>query len=182
MIGAHSSISPMILTVAQEFRGTSPLRVLVYQSNFFAGRFPKETFELTDPRHALGKLVTTDAMPDRDQSLLRMRTEMFHVSGLVAAVFIGGMKGILEEAVLFSQINHSLGLPMYAVGSVGGASRELHEQGWNNLPAADFTGGPHADIRSGILGDWRRGYRPLARTIFDALDSARTAKQLHSRG
>ena len=42
---------------------------------------------------------------------------------LVAAVFVGGMEGIKEEASMFKDLQPSK--PCYAVGAPGGAARDL---------------------------------------------------------
>jgi hypothetical protein len=63
-----------------------------------------------------------------------MREEMLSRPRLAAAVFIGGMEGIFDEFQLFRQYHADS--PILALGSPGGASRELALQlGLNDLPS-----------------------------------------------
>ena len=98
VFGAHPTISPLVLLVAGE-QGRSEA-VEVYQSRFFEQQIPHETKRLI----ALGLAVPhwTDLVPGEDEddprpSLALMRDEMLKDEPFDAAVFIGGMKGIVDE-------------------------------------------------------------------------------------
>jgi len=173
VFGAHPSISPMLLTVAQEFPLLPEPRITVFQSAFFAGTFPQETLELTDPSHGLGRLVQTPAARDLLGSLRAMRDAMFQHPGLCAGVFVGGMDGLFDEADLFK--THNPGLPTYAVASTGGAALDLlvrstvpvsasHQAAVQYTPD-HFCGAPVASIDPALLITRGVGYTRLARAL-----------------
>jgi hypothetical protein len=154
VFGAHPSISPMVLDTARDIalyrneqrsesdsrmapRAVSSAlaakaRVLIFQSAFFERELPQSTLQLASWQ--AGVLVLTRAVAGgttgeaRMSSLMRMRELMVSVPDLRAAIFIGGMEGVEEEARLFRQ--HAPARPMYAIASTGSAARNL----WNHEP------------------------------------------------
>ena len=174
--GAHPSISPMILMVAREFPPPATPPIEVYQSRFFLGPYPAETYELAKPPE--GVLVEVDAeecngAPDQQASLVRMRDEMIQRPGLVAAVFVGGMEGVTEEARSF-RAHHGAARPAYALASAGGAAADLLDPQHGGDPAA-FSGSPAAPVDVALLQEQRAGYTRVARAIFDVLEAAMRA-------
>ena len=122
VFGGHPAITPMVLESARRFGREARKRVVVFQSLFFEDKIPKETFELA--RWELGTpLWTAPRGNDRWRSLTWMREAMIASPNLIAAVFIGGMEGVFEEARIFKKTWGSL--PCFAVGSTGSAAAVL---------------------------------------------------------
>jgi hypothetical protein len=165
--GAHPSISPMVLAVAREFPPAPVPPVEVYQSKFFHGRYAPETYELACP--PLGILVETDAAADKDTSVRQMRDDMLSRPGLIAAVFVGGMDGVIDEAKRFRDLPWKL--PAYAIASAGGGAADLYDP---QQPLA-FAGGAIAPVDPDLLSAERIGYTRVAREIFDSIEQARGA-------
>jgi len=64
---------------------------------------------------------------DRDESLRKMREEMLQSQRFEAAVFIGGMEGVLEEAAMFAELYPEAA--MIPVASTGAAASEVYWAG-----------------------------------------------------
>jgi len=141
IFGGHPQISPMVLEAATRFRSEeSPENlVVVFQSLWYNERIPQKTLDLANWRY--GTALWTEAGQDRDQSLTIMRQAMVASPGLIGAIFIGGMDGIREEAVLA----HQAAIPrLFAIGSTGSAAADLLGQGarWGDavVPPEKFVG------------------------------------------
>jgi SLOG cluster3 family len=118
--GGHPAITPMVWAVCEDLGVNFAKAVVLYQSKFFADVFPEEN-------RRFGNVEYVDAVPgDRQASLLQMRKAMLSRDDLAAAVFIGGMEGILEEYSLFVEIHP--GARVVAVPSAGGAALQLAEK------------------------------------------------------
>jgi len=118
--GGHPAITPMIWAVCEDLGLDYARAVVLYQSTFFADAFPEEN-------QRFGNVQYVEAVPqDRAASLLRMRNAMLSRDDLIAAVFIGGMEGILDEYELFTA-QHP-GAKVLAVPAPGGAARQLSER------------------------------------------------------
>ncbi len=110
----------MVWAVCESLRVAYSEAVVLYQSRFFADMFPEENLRF-------GNVEYVEAVPgDREASLLRMRKAMLSRDDLVAAVFIGGMEGVLAEYELFTEF-HPDGTTI-AVPAAGGAALELAER------------------------------------------------------
>ncbi len=115
--GGHPAITPMVWAVCEDLGVDFAKAVVLYQSKYFVDIFLEEN-------QRFGNVEYIDAVPDdRQASLLRMRQAMLSRNDLTAAVFIGGMEGILEEYKLFSDFHP--GATVLAVPSAGGAAKEL---------------------------------------------------------
>jgi len=114
--GGHPAITPMIWAICADLGLEYAKAVALFQSRFFSAEFPEENDNFTN-------LTVVDAVDgDRDKSLARMRREMlsgpFH-----AAIFIGGMEGVIDEYDLFTSLHPgAMVLPLFAPG---GAARDL---------------------------------------------------------
>ncbi|MGS9811630.1 hypothetical protein DY990_32365 [Pseudomonas aeruginosa] len=128
--GGHPAITPMIWAICADLGVTYSAAVHLFQSRFFSAVFPEENDHFSN-------LTVVDAVEnDREASLVRMREQMlsgpFH-----AAVFIGGMEGVLEEYKLFSCMHpEALVLPAFAPG---GAAQDLAKQLGMTEDRVDFT-------------------------------------------
>ncbi len=142
VLGAHPSISPLIVDVATEYfqsrwgdgaDGQRP--VLMYQSNAFRDVIPAATRDLESMGFA--SIIQTEVLngehydptpPPREQclaSLAHMRQRMFAESQPVAMVAVGGMQGVVREARLFLEM-FTRG-DIYVLTKSGGASSRLNE-------------------------------------------------------
>ena len=123
-----STIAPLLLYVAAEQPAKGRPEVVVYQSAIFDPIMPEATrrFEA----EGVGVLVRTAAVdgepPDPTQaprSLELMRRQMLVDEKPVAAIFIGGMEGVIVEHDLFRDLFPDA--PTYALGHPGGEARAL---------------------------------------------------------
>ena len=103
-------------------------RIIVYQSRAFEDVLPVETKRYQDK--GIGEINWTDRIGDEPpdpkfapRSLKKMRCQMLTESKPVAAVFIGGMKGISDEYNLFHKLYRAA--PVYAFSRPGGEARKL---------------------------------------------------------
>lgn len=109
--GGHPAITPMVWTVAQDIGVDYGRWVRLYQSAYFKDDFPE------DNEHFQNVTYTENVENDRKKSLLHMRERMFSEHAFSAAVFIGGMSGIVEEYDLFRQHQpHATVLPVVSTG------------------------------------------------------------------
>lgn len=116
--GGHPSITPLIRYVLQRDHVPISPHVRLYQSKFFEANFPEDNFHFED-------VCLVERQPSREGSLTKMRDEMLGLNSFAAGVFIGGMEGVLEEFMLFTERNpKALLLP---VGSTGGAAKILYD-------------------------------------------------------
>lgn len=118
--GGHPAITPMVWAVCEDLGVNYAKAVVLYQSKYFSDIFPEEN-------KRFGNVNYVDAVPDdREASLLRMRKAMLSRDDLVAAVFIGGMEGILLEHALFTDFHPKA--KILTVPAAGGAARQLAEK------------------------------------------------------
>lgn len=124
--GGHPSITPLIRYVLQRIGAQVQDHVTLYQSLFFERDFPKdnEVFE---------HKVHTARYPTKEESIAHMRERMLSEHKFEAAVFIGGMEGIIEEYEIF-KAKHPEAL-IVPVASTGAAARILYER--LNAPFGD---------------------------------------------
>ena len=115
--GGHPAITPMVWTVCEDLDVDFSKSVVLYQSKFFKDFFPEENKRFANVEYV------DEVKDDRDASLLRMREAMLSRDDLAAAVFIGGMEGIVAEHELFTRF-HPEG-KVLPVPAPGGAAREL---------------------------------------------------------
>ena len=115
--GGHPAITPMIWVVAEKLGVDYAGWVRLYQSRHFVDKFPEEN------ERFLNVTYTSDVEGDRDRSLLLMRERMLSDCSFFAAVFIGGMEGILHEYHLFKRFQPSA--CVLPIVSTGGATRDV---------------------------------------------------------
>ncbi len=119
--GGHPSITPLITLVLDRYCLKMSDRVTLYQSEHYRKQFPPENKDV-------GNRIITEDKGDKKESLKLMREKMIGDNDFVAAVFIGGKDGVLEEFELFQNYHpDALILP---IASTGGASECLYV----NLP------------------------------------------------
>ncbi len=123
--GGHPAISPMIWTIAKNIGVDYGSWVRLYQSKHFSDQFPE------DNERFRNVTFTEDIENDRNKSLLSMRMQMLSEFRFSAAVFIGGMSGILEEFDIFRKLQPNAAI--VPVVSTGGAAMEIAKR----LPHVD---------------------------------------------
>lgn len=115
--GGHPAITPMILVMSEGMSIDYAEWVTLYQSEFFKDEFPE------DNERFRNVVFTEKLNNDREASLKLMRQRMFKEHEFKAAVFIGGMGGIVAEYEMFRQLQpHAKVIP---VTSTGGASLDV---------------------------------------------------------
>jgi hypothetical protein len=115
--GGQPAITPMIWVVAEDIGIDYGRWVQLYQSRHFRDDFPE------DNERFRNVIYVEDVDKDRERSLRTMREKMFTDREFAAAVFIGGMGGILDEFELFRRLQPKAAV--LPVVSSGGAVLEL---------------------------------------------------------
>ncbi|MYM41043.1 SLOG domain-containing protein [Duganella qianjiadongensis] len=135
--GGHPAITPMVWAVCEELGVEYSKAVTLYQSKLFTEYFP-------DENKRFGNVVLTDAVDgDEAQSLLRMRTEM--LSGTFeAAVFVGGMDGVVAEFAMFQKMHPKA--KVLALRLPGGAALTLADQMGQAENRIDFARMFHEEL------------------------------------
>ena len=133
--GGQPAITPIIWEAARRLGVPYERSVLLYQSAFFRDRYPAANLRFDN-------WVEVEGVPgDMQASLVRMRSRMFNDHPYEAAVFIGGMEGVIEE---FEALRDAApGARVVPLPAPGGVSRELFQR-VENLPSemrtrTDFT-------------------------------------------
>jgi hypothetical protein len=128
---AHPTIAPLLLYVASELPAERPPEIVTYQSDLFEDVLPADTRRFE--REEIGRFVWTPQAEGEapvpgswDQSLDIMRRQMLTETRPSAAMFIGGMEGIIAEYSMFTELFP--GAPCYPLGRPGGESRHLVER------------------------------------------------------
>ena len=117
--GGHPSITPMIWSVTEHLNTNYANWVTLYQSTFFEDDFPEQNAKFKN-------VVFVDEVDeDREASLYVMRNRMFSENSFSTAIFIGGMKEILDEAKLLSELSPKT--QIFPILSTGGATQEVLE-------------------------------------------------------
>ena len=117
--GSHPAITPLVYRVARQYTEAKPL-IKIYQSLYFEGQTPKEV-EFFD-----NICWTMNVNNNIIKSVEAMRDQMFIENQTDCAVFIGGMKGIIDEANRIEKIYPSV--KILPIASTGGASLDLYNK------------------------------------------------------
>jgi hypothetical protein len=118
--GGQPAITPMVWVAAETFGVDYGSWVKLYQTRYFEDDFPEDNARFHNVTY------TENVDRDREKSLLRMRERMFTEHEYSAAVFIGGMRGIVDEFELFRRFQPAAAaIPLL---STGGAVLELSDR------------------------------------------------------
>lgn len=120
VFGGHPAITPMIWIVAEGLGVKYGGWVRLYQSRHFEDEFPDDNARFQNVTY------TDDVARDRAKSLLFMRETMFTERTFSAAVFVGGMAGIIDEFELFRRLQPTAAI--VPVLSTGGAVLQLSKR------------------------------------------------------
>ena len=104
--GGHPAITPIVWSVAASHRVDYAKWVTLYQSRYFADRFPEDNKRFSNTRY-VDPVASGHSLTEKDienASLRHMRQTMFAENIFETAVFIGGMEGIFEEYDLFGKL------------------------------------------------------------------------------
>ena len=115
--GGHPAITPMIWATFEDFKLDYGAWVKLYQSRHFEEEFPEEN------KRFKNVVFTDNVNDDQKESLVEMRRRMLTENKFSAAVFIGGMQGVVDEFRLFR--HHHPSADVVPVLSTGGAVRRI---------------------------------------------------------
>jgi hypothetical protein len=128
--GGHPAISPLVHHAAESLGVIE--NVTIYQSEFYRRFVPEAAWKFPN-------LIWEPAGEDDPSSQSDMRDAMINPKKwrYSAAVFIGGMEGISDEALRFHRGYR--GKPMIPLRYTGGASRVLVEELSGKFPREEFA-------------------------------------------
>jgi hypothetical protein len=105
--------------IESQLKGEIQQHVLLYQSLYFKDGFPPEN-------EMFQNVILTDNLGDIPSSIQHLRQRMFAENKFAAAVFIGGMEGIVDEYNMFKALHpKAILLP---IGSTGAATKIVYEE------------------------------------------------------
>lgn len=120
VFGGQPAITPMVWTVAQDMQIDYSSWVRLYQSTIYEDDFPEETSQFRN-------VTFVDPINnDPAASLAEMRRRMFSEHEYSAAVFLGGMGGILDEYSMLQSMQPNA--TIIPIASTGGAAEVLHRE------------------------------------------------------
>lgn len=117
--GGHPAITPLIKEIMERMDSDINDHVTLYQSDFFSDKFPKEN-------HYFEDIIITHIKKNREESLLEMRKMMLEGKNFVAAIFIGGMEGVIDEYNLFKEFYPKT--PTFPIASTGAAAKIIYDE------------------------------------------------------
>jgi SLOG cluster3 family len=143
--GGHPSITPLIRFVMEKMNADLKRHVTLYQSAFFEDKFPVDNFSFEN-------IMLTEKRKSSYESLLLMRTRLFSENNFKAAIFIGGMEGVIDEYDLFKLYHpDAIVLP---IASTGAAARILFDKLKDNLDKRLLTDYAYMSLFRYILNDY----------------------------
>ena len=133
--GGQPAITPLIWSAAQAVGVEYTAAVELFQSRLFQKVLPEAN------KHFSNVTLVDAVGEDLEASLLAMRKAMFASTEFEAAIFIGGMHGILEEHKLFT--SYWPKAACIPIAQTGGATAqlasELNHQAPEDLAPLDFV-------------------------------------------
>ncbi len=126
--GGHPAITPMIWSEAESLGVSYSDWVKLYQSEYFEDRYPEDNKRFQNTRYVPAE-PEQPGQSDAERrlaSLLTMRTAMLTENEFEIAVFVGGMRGIVDEFELVGELCPSA--RRFPVISTGGATHLLDER------------------------------------------------------
>jgi hypothetical protein len=133
--GGHPAITPLLWSAAQAVGVEYTVAVELFQSRLFQKVLPAEN------KHFANVTLVNAVGEDQEKSLLAMREAMLTSTEFEAAVFIGGMHGILDEYKLF--VSHWPNAMCIPIAQTGGATvqlaADLQYQPPDDLAPLDFV-------------------------------------------
>ena len=121
IFGGHPAITPLIASLMADHFPDYADRAILYQSMQFEGQFPPEVASFPNV------IYTPKSLAGLAGSLLTMRKRMLSDQQISAAVFVGGMEGVIDEFDLVKEICPNATLVPLA--STGAAALAIFEGG-----------------------------------------------------
>jgi len=141
--GGHPSITPLITLVLDRYKLKMSDRVTLYQSEHFKDKFPPQNKDV-------GIRVLTEDKGDIPSSVRLMREKMFGDNEYYAAVFIGGMKGILDEYKMIKDYHPAV--RCFPIASTGAAARALYDENPGEFDECLLTELSYTSLFKELLG------------------------------
>ena len=132
--GGHPAITPIVYEAIRNYEekeqaSIKPLtddeikdyvqnHVHLFQSEWYRQHFLKDN-------NKFGNVTVTNSKESEEESLYIMRDQMLHSYELSAAIYIGGMKGIIDEDEQFHHYYPQC--PTFPIASTGGAALYLYD-------------------------------------------------------
>lgn len=132
--GGHPAITPIVYQAIRDYiamenevnaevneedlKSRIQRHLHLFQSEHWKGNMPEDN-------NRFENVTIIPAGNDRSSSLKIMREEMISSEDFRAAVYIGGMEGIIDEDVFFT--SKFPDAPTYPIASTGGAALELYQ-------------------------------------------------------
>lgn len=121
--GGHPAITPLIRHVVERMTGEWKSHITLYQSNHFEKSFPEDNF-------AFENIQLTPDYGDIPSSIFQLRKRMFEENNFSAAIFIGGMEGVIDEYRMFREYYpQAVTIPL---ASTGAAAKIVYDEFQNN--------------------------------------------------
>lgn len=117
--GGQPAITPLVWSVAKDYNKYFENLLTIYQSKKWERFTPKEVIYFK-------KIVWAQAVEDKEESLLMMRSKMFSENNTPIAIFIGGADGVVREYELIKKISPET--KIVAFESAGGGSAEVFQK------------------------------------------------------
>lgn len=130
VFGGHPAITPLVSTLVDDFFPELADRAILFQSLYFDGQFPVEVKNFPTVRYV------ERAESGLGESLNKMRRAMIGAYDFDAAVFVGGMEGVVAEYEMFRRTHATATL--IPLASTGAAALEIFQSG-EFLPELEHT-------------------------------------------
>lgn len=131
--GGHPAITPLIRHVVQRMTTEWKSHITLYQSKHFEKFFPEDNF-------AFENIRLTDDYGDIPKSVFHMRKAILEENKFSAAVFIGGMEGVIEEYKMFREFYpDSLTIPIASTGAAAKILYNEYHQNKNERLTGDYA-------------------------------------------
>ena len=119
--GGHPAITPLVSLMMKRHPEVENERIFLYQSEFYRNKYPDENHEFVH------KIYVDEVKDDEIRSLEKMRSRMLTDHPLSAAIFIGGMGGVVEEYKMIRRLQPNA--RCFPIASTGGAALEIFQDG-----------------------------------------------------
>lgn len=121
--GGHPAITPLIRHIVERLTSDWKDHITLYQSRYFRKEFPEDN-------SAFEHIILTKRYNSKAESIAEMRRKMFLENDFSAAVFIGGMRGVIEEYQMFKEYHpNALTIPL---ASTGAAAKIIYNEFQDN--------------------------------------------------
>ena len=117
--GGQPVITRLIHEVISTQNSEASKSIILYQSEYFEDLFPEEN-------HLFLNKIFTPKLESKAESLQLMRKSMIKEHDYYAGIFIGGMKGVLKEYELFSEMHPNA--KVLPIANTGGAANIIFSE------------------------------------------------------